>query len=80
MELCVFAEIDYLLSLSLFLKVPDLLVFFSNMIFIFVTPVIHRELWHSAGLASKEGNATSLSPGFLGGTWGLPNRCEKLSC
>lgn len=61
-------------------------VFFfpSNlMVCVFDIPVVHRMLWHSAGLASKEGSANasaSLSPGFLGGTWGLPEPYGKLSC
>lgn len=57
---------------------------FSNtMIFMFGIPVICRKLWHSTGLASEEGsanNSASMSPGLFGGTWGLPEPYEKLSC
>lgn len=44
--------------------------------------VIHRILWSSACLASKKGSANdsaSLSPGLLGGTWGLPEPYRKFS-
>lgn len=45
--------------------------------------VVYRMLWHSAGLASKDGSANdfaSLSPGLLGGTLGLAEPYRKLSC
>lgn len=74
MELCTFADIPvkFLLTLSLFLAVSCLLVFFPNMmVFMLGIPLVLWNALASVGLAYKEGSANdsaSLSPGLLGRT------------